>query len=77
MSAVLSSRMIAVFINASDGNPIEIEVIGNWMDKNAEMKIVGTDQVVGSIRRSFFNAREIFGGQQTYQVQVGWPSMPA
>ena len=63
--------MVAVFKNASDGREVEIEVIGNWIDKNAEMTVVGTKQVVGSIRRSFFNARELFGGQQTYQVQVG------
>jgi hypothetical protein len=62
--------MVAVFANASDGKETEIEVIGNWIDKNAEMTVVGTKQVVGSIRRSFFNARELFGGQQTYQVQV-------
>lgn len=50
---------------------MQIEVNGNWSDRKATMTLVGSDRIVASISRQFLNARELFGGQQTYQVQVG------
>lgn len=66
----MGSRMIASFRNISDGRPLEIEVTGDWRDKKAEMRVVGTGQVVATVSRDYFKMREIFAGQQTYYVQV-------
>lgn len=74
--AVMGSRMIASFKNIGDGRPVEIEVTGDWRDKKAEMRIVGTGQVVATVSRDYFKMREIFAGQQTYYVQVGTMPVP-
>ncbi|KAF8175224.1 hypothetical protein K438DRAFT_1608785, partial [Mycena galopus ATCC 62051] len=41
---------------------------GDFFDRKAT--ITHNDQVIGQIGRNFFNAREIFGNQQTYQFSV-------
>lgn len=60
--------MIATFQNASNGAPIELLVKGDWLDRSATITIGNV--VVAQISRSYFNMREIFGGQQTYYVTV-------
>ncbi|KAG9232249.1 tubby C-terminal-like domain-containing protein [Amylocarpus encephaloides] len=61
-----TSKMIATFTNASDQAPIELLVKGDWLDRSATITMGNV--VVAQISRSYFNMREIFGGQQTYYV---------
>lgn len=43
---------------------------GDFFDTSADITCETTGQLVATIDRKFFNAREIFGGQQTYVVTV-------
>jgi uncharacterized protein YxjI len=63
-----TSKMIATFQNASNNAPIELLVKGDWMDRSATITM--GNAVVAQISRSYFNVREVFGGQQTYYVTV-------
>ncbi|TVY48483.1 Protein LURP-one-related 15 [Lachnellula cervina] len=63
-----TSKMIATFQNASNGAPIELLVKGDWLDRSATITMGNV--VVAQISRSYFNMREIFGGQQTYYVTI-------
>ncbi|KAE8446675.1 hypothetical protein EG329_011718 [Mollisiaceae sp. DMI_Dod_QoI] len=63
-----TSKMIATFTNASNRAHIELLVKGDWLDRSAVISMDGT--TVATIGRSYFNMREIFGGQQTYYVTV-------
>ncbi|KAH8663581.1 tubby C-terminal-like domain-containing protein [Tricladium varicosporioides] len=63
-----TSKMIATFVNQSNGQPVELLVKGDWLDRSATITMNGV--VVAQISRSYFNMREIFGGQQTYYVTV-------
>ncbi|KAJ7286088.1 tubby C-terminal-like domain-containing protein [Mycena rebaudengoi] len=65
---LIGSKMAATFRNAADGREIELICKGSFLDRKAEITM--DDQVVAEIARSFFNAREIFGDKQTYQVSV-------
>lgn len=67
-SSVVGAKMLATFTNASNGQPIELLVKGNWSDRSATITLDG--RVVGEIGRNFFNMAQIFGGQQTYQLSV-------
>lgn len=60
---LMGSKSEILFKNASDGKEIVLELKGDWLDKSAEIKL--GDQVVASISRKFFNAREFFGDKQT------------
>jgi len=60
--------MSATFINAIDGKEVEWVCKGDFLDRKATITM--GDFVVAEIGRNFFNAREFFGGQQTYQVSV-------
>jgi uncharacterized protein YxjI len=60
--------MIATFQNASNNAPIELLVKGDWLDRSATITM--GNMVVAQISRSYFNMREVFGGQQTYYVTV-------
>lgn len=60
--------MIATFQNASNNAPIKLLVKGDWLDRSATITMGNT--VVAQISRSYFNMREVFGGQQTYYVTV-------
>ena len=60
--------MVATFTNASTKAPVELIIKGDWFDRSA--KITMGDVVVATIGRSYFNMREVFGGQQTYYVTV-------
>ncbi|CZR54773.1 related to DUF567 domain protein [Phialocephala subalpina] len=63
-----TSKMIATFTNASNKAPVELLIKGDWFDRSAVISMNGT--TVATIGRSYFNMREIFGGQQTYYVTV-------
>ncbi|KAH6681711.1 tubby C-terminal-like domain-containing protein [Halenospora varia] len=63
-----TSKMIATFVNQSNGQPVELLVKGDWLDRSATITMNGA--VVAQISRSYFNMREIFGGQQTYYVTI-------
>jgi len=63
-----TSKMVATFTNASNRAPIELVVKGDWFDRSATITL--GDIVVAQISRSFFNAGQIFGGQQTYYVAI-------
>ncbi|KAE9378774.1 DUF567-domain-containing protein [Stipitochalara longipes BDJ] len=63
-----SSKMIATFTNQSNGAPIELLVKGDWFDRSAVITM--GNQTIATIGRSYFNMREVFGGQQTYYVTV-------
>lgn len=60
--------MIATFTNASTNTPIELLIKGDWFDRSASITM--GNQVVAQISRSYFNMREVFGGQQSYYVTV-------
>lgn len=54
------------FHNASNSTDVMLELEGDWLDKSAEIKFNG--QVIASISRKFFNAREFFGDKQTVSL---------
>jgi uncharacterized protein YxjI len=68
MQLVGGAKLVATFNNASNGQAVELLVKGSFFDRNATITLDG--QPVAQIGRNFFNAREIFGGQQSYQVSV-------
>ncbi|KAL3424743.1 DUF567 domain protein [Phlyctema vagabunda] len=63
-----SSKMIALFTNASNKAPVELVIKGDWFDRSATISMGNI--VVAQIGRSFFNMREIFASQQSYFVTV-------
>ncbi|KAH7360943.1 tubby C-terminal-like domain-containing protein [Rhexocercosporidium sp. MPI-PUGE-AT-0058] len=63
-----SSKMVATFVNASTKQNVELLIKGDWLDRSASITMGNI--VVAQISRSYFNMREIFGGQQTYYVTV-------
>lgn len=65
---LMGSKSEILFKNASTGTDVVLELVGDWLDKSAEIKY--NDQVIASISRKFFNAREFFGDKQTYFVAV-------
>ncbi|KAI5370086.1 Putative tubby-like protein [Septoria linicola] len=67
-----SSKSTVSFVNAGDKAPIELQVKGDWFDRCASIKL--GERTVASVSRSFANAREVFGGKQTYFVTVA-PNM--
>jgi hypothetical protein len=66
---VLKSKMRATFINASDKQPVELEVRGDWLDRSATITDLKNGRVVAQISRSRFNMREILGGQQSVSYE--------
>lgn len=63
---LIGSRSTVVFKNAADGNQVELEVKGDWIDRSAEISFGG--RPVAHISRSFINVREIFGDKQTVSL---------
>lgn len=53
---------------AHDGKDVKLEVRGQFFDRSADITWDG--KIVGKIRREFLNVREVFGGHQTYGVEV-------
>ncbi|OJD31870.1 uncharacterized protein BKCO1_4300098 [Diplodia corticola] len=64
-----SSKAICSFVSTS-GKPEKLMMKGNFFNTTADITDDTTGQLVATIDRKFFNAREIFGGQQTYVVAV-------
>jgi uncharacterized protein YxjI len=62
MGIVGGARQIVTFPNL-DGEKIELEIKGQWIDRHATIKL--GDQLVAEVTRSFFNARQILTDNQT------------
>jgi uncharacterized protein YxjI len=60
---VFSSKSTVKFTNATDSQPVKLEVKGSWWCHSAN--ITYGRQTVAHISRKKFNMREIFGGKQT------------
>lgn len=65
-----SSKMIATFTNTLNNQLVELLVRGDWFDRSATITM--GNAVAATIRRSYFNIREIFGGQQTVSLACCW-----
>ncbi|KAI0896204.1 DUF567-domain-containing protein [Annulohypoxylon nitens] len=63
------SKFIGSFTSAS-GEQEQLLMKGDWTDTNAEITDESSGQVVASIYRDRWNARELIGGQQTYNVTI-------
>ncbi|KAI1206333.1 DUF567-domain-containing protein [Annulohypoxylon truncatum] len=63
------SKFICTFTSAS-GQQEQLLMKGGWTDTNAEITDEASGQVIASIYRDRWNARELLGGQQTYNVTV-------
>lgn len=65
------AKLNATFRNAADGQEIALALRGDFFDRAATITL-GNEEgpVVGRISRDFFNAREIFSGQQTYFLTI-------
>jgi uncharacterized protein YxjI len=68
IGTVIKPKMHATFTNASNGQAVELEVRGDWLDRSATITNTQNGQVVAQIGRSYFNMREILGGQQTVRL---------
>ncbi|KAL1647989.1 hypothetical protein SLS58_002313 [Diplodia intermedia] len=64
-----SSKAICSF-TSTHGKQEKLMMKGNFFDTTADITDEVTGQLVATIDRKFFNAREMFGGQQTYVVTV-------
>lgn len=60
---MMGSSSSVEFKNASDGQHIELDVKGDWIDKSASITWGG--KPVAHISRSFLNVRQMFGDKQT------------
>lgn len=65
---VIGSRSTVHFRNAADGQQIELEVKGNWIERKAQITLNG--RPVAMIQRSFMNARQVFGNAQTVSCSL-------
>ncbi|KAI0884135.1 DUF567-domain-containing protein [Annulohypoxylon maeteangense] len=63
------SKFIGSFTSAS-GQQEQLLMKGDWTDTSAEITDEASGQVVASIYRDRWNARELLGGQQTYNVTI-------
>ncbi|KAJ6552058.1 tubby C-terminal-like domain-containing protein [Mycena vulgaris] len=64
-----SSKAVCSFIS-TNGKAEKLLMKGNFFDTTANITDEATGQLVATIDRKFFNARELIGGQQTYVVTV-------
>ena len=64
---LMGSHSTVTFKNAADGQEVELEVKGDWMDRSAEISYGG--RPVAAIQRSYFNIREIWGDKQTVRAR--------
>ena len=60
---LLGSRSTVEFKNASDGSHVELEVIGSWLNRKAEISLGG--RPVAIVQREIFNMRDVFANAQT------------
>ncbi|KAI1323749.1 DUF567-domain-containing protein [Xylariaceae sp. FL0255] len=65
-----TSKSICTFTSQPSGKEECLLMKGNFFDTKADITDEATKQPVATIDRKFFNAREFFGGQQTYAVTV-------
>lgn len=65
-----SSKSTVKFVNASNQQPLELRVKGDWLDRSAMITLgeKGSERIVAQMSRSFANAREIFGNKQTVSL---------
>ncbi|KAI0976641.1 DUF567-domain-containing protein [Xylaria arbuscula] len=63
------TKMVCTF-TSQPGKEETLMVKGNFFDTRADITDEATKQPVATIDRKFFNAREIFSGQDTYAVTV-------
>ncbi|KAI0471028.1 DUF567-domain-containing protein [Xylariaceae sp. FL0804] len=64
-----TSKSVCTFASTS-GQQESLLMKGNFLDTKADILDEASGQPVATIDRKFFNAREFFGGQQTYAVTV-------
>ncbi|WRT66012.1 uncharacterized protein IL334_002963 [Kwoniella shivajii] len=65
----LGSKMEATFVNPATSQTITLVLKGDFWGGSADISIEN-GPVVAQISRELFNARQIFGDQQTYYVTV-------
>ncbi|KAI2603631.1 DUF567-domain-containing protein [Hypoxylon sp. NC1633] len=63
------SKFIGTFTSSS-GQQEELRMKGDWTDTTAEITDEASGQAVAAIYRDRWNARELLGGQQTYNVTI-------
>jgi hypothetical protein len=63
---VLGSKAIGTFTSAASGKAESLLMSGNFFDTTANIVDESTGKSVARVDRSFLNARELLGGQQTY-----------
>ncbi|KAI9732955.1 MAG: hypothetical protein M1818_007388 [Claussenomyces sp. TS43310] len=63
-----STKVSCTFVNTSDGQPVELLVKGDFFHRKATITM--NDIPVAEIGRDHFNARQFFGGKQSYFVSI-------
>ncbi|UNI24551.1 hypothetical protein JDV02_010286 [Purpureocillium takamizusanense] len=66
---LIGSKATAEF-QSRDGQWQTLTMSGNWRDTRADIVCKNTGAVVARIDRQLLNARQLFGGQQTYALIV-------
>jgi len=67
---LLGSKAIGTFTSAASGKAESLLMSGNFFDTTANIVDESTGKSVARVDRSFLNARELLGGQQTYVVTI-------
>lgn len=69
--SVGTSKATVTFNNAlAGGQPVELSMKGDFLDRKADIVDTATGEPVASIRKKSLNMRNLLGGQQTYIVAV-------
>ncbi|KAL7008203.1 hypothetical protein EMMF5_002385 [Cystobasidiomycetes sp. EMM_F5] len=63
-------KFTAWFTDALTGRPVQVEVVGNWLDYRAEVRIVHTGQVIARLHRDYSSLPGLLMGRDTYVMQV-------
>lgn len=69
IGAGVGSKFIGSFTSAT-GQEEKLLMKGDWTDTTAEVTDEASGQQIAAIYRDRWNAREFFGGQQTYYLTV-------
>ncbi|KAJ0418956.1 tubby C-terminal-like domain-containing protein [Aspergillus carlsbadensis] len=67
---LLSSKARATYTDPRTGKVVSLVMQGNWLDHVAKIVNEETGEIVASIYRNRFNARNLIFGQDTYRVAV-------
>ncbi|KAF2840239.1 hypothetical protein M501DRAFT_1049268 [Patellaria atrata CBS 101060] len=67
--ALLGSKAVGTFRGFS-GEEHRLTMEGNWLNSKADIVDEATGKTVATINRKRWNARDLIGGQQTYQVTI-------